>query len=511
MRSRILLGLLLGTVGGLIAWISQETLINYAGTVQKDVLTGACNLVSPSESQSRIFAFCLGGFIGMLLGMVDGLVEGNARKVGQGMLLGGGFGILLGTIGYNLGQVIYAAIGGQDSGGAGIFSFTRQVISRSLGWAVMGMALGAGVGLPTRSPRRILNGVIGGFIGGLIGGFVFDMVAITARPLQGASGVQGCAEVGGPSRAIGIPAIGAAIGLFIGIVDELFKQAWVKVLAGQNEGKDFILSKPMNLIGRDERCEVPLYSDPQVGAQHAAIRADGKRHVLIDAGSPLGTIVNGQRVDPGGEVLLRDGDMIQVGSQRILFREKATQSRVAPPPLDVAKSKPGGASVAVPSNVCQYCGSAKKADGSCLCTLDAGPSGMAPPPYEAQQQQPFGSAPYGTAPIAQMPGYAPTPGFAAAGAPPSRLVGLDGAYAGQIFTLSQSEISVGREPGRDILLSGETTVSRNHAQLQATPSGLVVNDLGSANGTFVNGMRVQSQLVVVGDMLQFGAAKFRVE
>ena len=49
------------------------------------------------------------------------------------------------------------------------------------------------------------------------------------------------------------------------------KQAWVKVLAGKNEGKDFILSRPMNILGRDERCDVPLYGDMNVAPQQKTV------------------------------------------------------------------------------------------------------------------------------------------------------------------------------------------------------------------------------------------------
>ena len=508
MRSRILIGLLLGAVGGLIGWLLQENLIHYQSTVVRDVLTGNCIPVPQTMTQTRTFVFCVGGFIGLFLGLIDGIVEGNGRKLGQGLVLGAFAGIVLGFIGYQIGQVVYAFVADTSGGDSGVFSFTRQVVARSLGWAFMGLGLGIGAGISTRSPRRILNGAIGGFIGGLAGGFVFDMVAKTALPLSAVAGASGCQEVGGASRAIGIPAIGALTGFFIGLVDELLKQAWVRVLSGRNEGKDFILSKAMNLLGRDERCDVPLFGDTSIGAQHAAIRADGNRHVLIDAGTPSGTIVNGQKVDPSAELLLRDGDMIQIGSQRILFREKATQSRVASSPVDAPRAKPaGGSGVSVPAHVCPYCGAPKKADGSCLCTLDAGGAvqgGFASPPaYDPMTN--YGGQPPQTAPSSPIMGIQ--------SALPSRIVGTEGAYYGQVFPLNPNapELSVGREPGRDILLSAEVTVSRNHARLAIENGMLVVYDLASANGTFVNGIRISAQPVSVGDTVQFGASKFRLE
>ena len=299
-------------------------------------------------------------------------------------------------------------------------------------------------------------------------------------------------------------------------MQELFKQAWVKVLAGRNEGKDFILSKPMNLLGRDERCEVPLYGDMSVGVQHAAIRADGKRHILLDAGTPAGTVVNGQQVEAGKEQLLRDGDMIQIGQHRILFREKATQSKFAHKPIDEPKIKPNAASVPMPSHLCPFCGAPKDAAGKCLCSLgNGGAAGM-----------PAGSG-VGMSGMNPNPGFgapmdpgsyhsAPMPGFGGSGMPAmptlGQLVGAEGPYAGQVFALAAANSTVGRETTCDIVLSADTTISRTHARLINEGGSFVVYDNGSSNGTFVNGMRLSSPVALApGDIVQFGGSKFRFE
>ena len=46
--------------------------------------------------------------------------------------------------------------------------------------------------------------------------------------------------------------IGLAIGLFIGLVQELTKAAWLKVEAGRLRGREFRLEKPVATIGRAE-------------------------------------------------------------------------------------------------------------------------------------------------------------------------------------------------------------------------------------------------------------------
>ena len=508
MRSRILIGLLLGAVGGLIGWLLQENLINYNAYVVKDVVKNVCNQIDPPLVVANISRISICLFIGLFLGGVDGVVEGNSTKLKRGIVIGAIGAFIIGAIGWVTGDAFYHILGGRTSNAPdpSLFAYVRQMLARGFDFAFKGLGIGTGAALATLSPKRIRNGAIGGIIGGFIAGLIFDLLPSSLFHI--AFGAGGCIDQGGAGRAVGWTAIGALTGFFIGLVDELLKQAWVRVLSGRNEGKDFILSKAMNLLGRDERCDVPLFGDTSIGAQHAAIRADGNRHVLIDAGTPSGTIVNGQKVDPSAELLLRDGDMIQIGSQRILFREKATQSRVASSPVDAPRAKPaGGSGVSVPAHVCPYCGAPKKADGSCLCTLDAGGAvqgGFASPPaYDPMTN--YGGQPPQTAPSSPIMGVQ--------SALPSRIIGTEGAYYGQVFPLNPNapELSVGREPGRDILLSAEVTVSRNHARLAIENGMLVVYDLASANGTFVNGIRISAQPVSVGDTVQFGASKFRLE
>ena len=522
MKSRMLAGLIAGTIGGFLGFFLQESRVDYSEMARLAAAHQQPSALLEAE-QYRAITIFVGGLIGLFLGGVDGVVESNSRKLWQGMLVGALGGIVMGSIGFYAGNVVYNALGGGNGTlEPSLFGFVRQIVARSFGWAGMGVGLGVGASLWTRSPQRIRNGAIGGLIGGFVGGFAFDILGSAMNPVQQTFGATGVHDAGGPSRALGFTAIGAATGFFIGLVEELLKEAWVKVLAGKNEGKDFILAKPMNIFGRDERSDVPLYGDPSVGPQHAAIRADGKRHILLDAGTPTGTVVNGQRVAQGAEQLLRDGDMIQIGTHPILFREKATAAKFARDPVDAPAAKPVASNVPMPSHICPFCGSAKKPDGSCLCTVAGSPAGMPEPPrlgtgrnippaydnsapnnaYNMMPNAGYGGAAFGGA------------GFAAApqgGTEMPRLVGLDGPYAGQVFLLTNPNIVVGREPDKDLALTADATISRNHARISNENGDMIVYDNNSANGTFVNNMRVSMQVLIVGDVVQFGASRFRFE
>lgn len=71
---------------------------------------------------------------------------------------------------------------------------------------------------------------------------------------------------------------------------------------------------------------------------------------------------------------------------------------------------------------------------------------------------------------------------------------------------------VGRDDGLDLSLAGESTVSRRHAEIVRSGGALSVRDLGSTNGTFVNGIRIEAETpLTLGDTVQFGSVRFRVE
>jgi hypothetical protein len=73
---------------------------------------------------------------------------------------------------------------------------------------------------------------------------------------------------------------------------------------------------------------------------------------------------------------------------------------------------------------------------------------------------------------------------------------------------SQVRFTIGREPACDMTLADET-VSRWHASFQRGQGGWLLSDLGSTNGTRLNGWRVTTPIAVrPGDMVSFGAATF---
>lgn len=78
------------------------------------------------------------------------------------------------------------------------------------------------------------------------------------------------------------------------------------------------------------------------------------------------------------------------------------------------------------------------------------------------------------------------------------------------YAVDISPFTVGRRPDQKLTL-GSPTVSGSHAEIESIEEGLLVRDLGSTNGTFVNGERIQGDCEVGhGDLVQFAQVVFRV-
>jgi pSer/pThr/pTyr-binding forkhead associated (FHA) protein len=78
------------------------------------------------------------------------------------------------------------------------------------------------------------------------------------------------------------------------------------------------------------------------------------------------------------------------------------------------------------------------------------------------------------------------------------------ARAGEMYALTE-EVTVGRAPGCGVVLEDDTFVSQVHARLFRRGRETYVEDLGSTNGTMVNGARIEEVTRLHrGDQVQFG-------
>ncbi len=305
---------LAGLLGGAVGWLPVEI---------------ATHGHSLTEAPSAAAFYLNFGALALLSGLIGGLINAAQaqvleltplvkRRFMQGFIICA----LLSLPSTYYSNVAFAAIlnaGGWRIGQAG--SIAYLIFGRLVGWSLMGVMLGAGVGIATFSAPNIFKGAAGGLAGGFLGGVLFD--AISALSGGGLA-----------SRLFGLSAIGLMIGLFIGLVQELTKVAWLTVEAGRLRGREYRLEKALAIVGRAEECDVGLFGDPAVAARHATIERKGADFTIKDLTREPGTLVNGQRIESAP---LHPGDLITIGGYQVRFNMRsAAPARSAAPSLPAA-------------------------------------------------------------------------------------------------------------------------------------------------------------------------------
>lgn len=238
-------------------------------------------------------------------------------------------------------------------------------------------------------------------------------------------------------------------------------------------------------IGRQEGTNDLVLAEGGVSRRHARFFEEGGKILVEDVGSANGTFVDGQRITgmtpltPKSEVLLGD----------YVLRLKASAGRPA--------TASGARRAARPA-----------AEAQEPLANDGPRSTKAMPAVKRP-----GAGAGGPSALAKRP----RPGSAAGTAPaegegPPVLKGLTGPWANQKFPV-KGKLVVGRQAPASVVFEDDS-VSRKHAEVEATPEGVVLRDLGSANGTLVNDERLEPQQPVVlqpGDIITFGMVEVVLE
>jgi hypothetical protein len=241
-------------------------------------------------------------------------------RVGAGVFVGLFAGLLGSFIG---GSLLYAALH------IDMPSTLKTILSAAafvFGWTIVGFLIGLSIcffevvaGLLARKDfggafKKFTKCVIGGAIGGIVGGLIaFTLSELAVQMIQKAN-------LWTPT-ALGFIAIGACIGLLVGLAQVMLKEAWIKVEAGFRPGREMLLLKERTSIGRAESSDIALFGDSGVEKAHAYIVLDGGRYFLEDLHTPGGTFVNDQKVE--GRASLNAGDRIRIGKSVLRFNERA--------------------------------------------------------------------------------------------------------------------------------------------------------------------------------------------
>jgi pSer/pThr/pTyr-binding forkhead associated (FHA) protein/uncharacterized protein YegL len=323
---------------------------------------------------------------------------------------------LLGALGAIVGQLVYGLLPDSPT-------------SRAWGWAILGAAVGAMLGLADRSKTKAGRGAFGGFAGGLAGGLVFDFLAKFLTIGEGDTGIL--------ARVVGLAVLGFAIGLMVQVVQQALKTAWLSgITTGPYEGKQYILGKPVVTVGRSDGNDIGLYREKNLGLKAGTFNFNAGRWAY--AGEALQ--INGSSQT---NAVLSSGDTIRLGDTEFVFEDKGNPQVQA----------------------------------------------------ENQDEQPAPRAPV----IAPIPVSSPTH-WKLKGDP--------------ILEISApAKLTLGRVNDNNLVID-DANVSSHHATLEATNDAINVTDLGSTNGTKLNGVMLEANKMVsakAGDTLEFGDRGFKVE
>jgi len=75
--------------------------------------------------------------------------------------------------------------------------------------------------------------------------------------------------------------------------------------------------KTVITLGRDEKNDISIQGDPLVSRRHAIIEKEGENFYITDKGSTNGTYLNNNPIPPKTRILIKKGDMIQVGKTKL--------------------------------------------------------------------------------------------------------------------------------------------------------------------------------------------------
>ena len=264
-------------------------------------------------------------------------------------------------------------------------------------------------------------------------------------------------------------------------------------------------------VGRDPKSDI-LMTDSRVSWQHGVLRVDGDTWIIEDLGSTNGTFLGLQRLDRieiSAECVVRlgnpdDGPVLRCVPQgpapvppgpAPADHPGTALSASSAPPVPEAEPRPGSES---------WWPSAPEAGAAAAAGLarphapepEAAPPRGRPAPPEREH-----------APRHAMPGAAARPAPPVA---PDLLPSVDRRPTARM-PLPAKAMRIGRMPDNDLVLS-DLNVSKRHAELRKSPTGSYeIVDLGSHNGTFVNGQQVSSQVLSEQDIVSIGNSTFRLK
>jgi pSer/pThr/pTyr-binding forkhead associated (FHA) protein len=477
---KIWMGAIAGLLAAVVTWPLTLPFLPYHDELSTDIASGFCLGTFYGWSRNALF----GGLGGLFIVFVYTLGRTRSERV-KAMVIAAILGGVLVTCGHALKDWITIKAlesQGREIGPHMLLLFAIQCLTEPMGLCIaIACAMGFGRGMLLRLPL----GIGLAWIAATVSLFFAELLIIAS--LVSAAVASGGRQPGGDGNPWFISSIaflieqmviGAAVGACLALADTIVRRAWLERAVGRNEGYAWDLDRPVCRIGSAEGIEVRAAPLQGFGGYHAQIQRFEAYYAIQDLG--CGVFLNGY---PVVAAWLSDGDVLTLGPYQFVFRLRGAQPRrmVDVPP---AAEVPLAASGPVPlSAVAGWAAPATPA------------AGVAPAPSPPSIPTPMPAAvPTTAAPVTVI-----------SDKPPARLSD----DFGNSYSLVGDSVVVGRDAACGVSLSWEITVSRRHAEIAFGPTGATVRDLGSSNGTRLNGSAVSADPVPLreGDVLEFGKAR----
>ncbi len=284
------------------------------------------------------------------------------------------------------------------------------------------------------------------------------------------------------------------------------------------DGREYTIGAHPVVFGREAGCDI-VVPNKDVSRRHAEIMATPQGYVVVDS-STNGTFVNGEPVN--AQRLLSRADVIRVGDHDFRFYADAAAAAPAavpsPPapetsrPLELMSIEPSAGPVPMPVSP-QVVASAPNRESTPTPASGAQPRlhdtlyGSALPPIPP----PAPAAPP-AAPVRPSVAAPPAPRPSAATSPPlASMLVRTGSLKGTRFQVRVPVVNIGRADYNDLVIPDES-VSTQHAKLQRREEVWMLTDLGSTNGTFVDGERIAGETAISpGAAIRFGEISLMFE
>lgn len=259
------------------------------------------------------------------------------------------------------------------------------------------------------------------------------------------------------------------------------------------DGREYQVVGTSLKFGRDASADV-VVAGTQVSRRHAEIVQSPRGYILVD-NSTNGTWVNGERVQ--NQRLLARADVIRIGEEEFRFYADAAPAAPAPP-ASATPVMPPASPVPPPPPP----------------TAAAAP----PPPAAAAPASAaklvstgyFQTPPKGIPPLAPAASGQPAPTPSPAPAKPSgpqalaKFLVRTGSLKGQRLYVKVPIVNIGRADYNDLVVPDDS-VSSQHAKLTRREGVWILTDLGSTNGTLVDGEKVSGDVPIApGAFVRFG-------